>query len=62
MNRQLENRLKSLLWRAAMMSVVAVIDVVLQELTMFNMPDAVTLILGLVLGEISKFLNNTYRK
>ena len=62
MNEQLEKRLKSLIWRAAMMAVVAVIDVVLQELTMFNMPDAVTLILGLVLGEISKFLNNTYQK
>ena len=60
--KQLDNRIKSLLWRAAMMAIVAGIDVVLQELTMFNMPDAVTLILGLVLGEVSKFLNNKYRK
>ena len=42
-----------------MMAIVAGIDVVLQELTMFNMPDAVTLILGLVFGEVSKFIRNT---
>lgn len=61
MNR-LDNRVKSLLWRTGMMALAAIIDVVLQEMGGFNMPDAVTLILGLVLGEVSKYLHNMYSK
>lgn len=45
-----------------MMALAAIIDVVLQEMGGFNMPDAVTLILGLVLGEVSKYLHNMYSK
>ena len=60
--KQLDKRIRALLWHAAMMGVAAFLDVVLQELAMFNMPDAVTLILGLVLAQISKVLNNKYRK
>jgi len=60
--RELDHRIKSLLWRAAMFGIACALDFVLQELAFLDMPDAVTLILGLVLGEVSKFLHNKYRK
>ena len=61
-NDQLKKRLKSLLWRAAMMALAGFLDVVVQELGGLNMPDALTLLLGLGFGEVSKYLNNKYRK
>jgi len=60
--RELDNRLKATLWHLAMMSVAAVVDVVIQQLTMFNMPDAVTVVLGILLAQLSKHLHNKYRK
>lgn len=50
-------RLKSLAWRIGMMSVAMLIDFSLTNLELFNLAPQVTVVLGLVLGEVSKYLN-----
>jgi|TARA_Y100000296_G_C5176928_1_gene260644 heme-binding NEAT domain protein len=57
MNTQLKNRLKSLAWRVAMFAVAGLVDVAIVSLSDFNLPNEMTAILGLVLGEVSKYLN-----
>lgn len=57
MNEQLKKRLKSFAWRVGMMVAAVIVDQLLVELTSFNLGTSTTVILGLVLGEISKFLN-----
>lgn len=54
------NRFKSLLWRLGAFCVVAIIDFVLVELINFQVNETILLIISLVLGEISKYLNNKY--
>jgi len=51
------NRLKSFLWRTGMMVLALFIDFTAQNIGMFELPSEVTLVLGLILGEVSKFLN-----
>ena len=60
MNYESKSRLKSLLWRAGMMALVVVLDVVAQGLTELSLPVGVVIVAGLILGEVSKFLNNKY--
>ena len=50
-------RLKSLLWRAGMMTSALAVDFVLENLGLFALPQSAIVILGLVLGEVSKHLN-----
>lgn len=57
MNKALINRTKSFFWRLAMMVVVVLADYVLQNLTGFQLPAAITITIGLVAGEISKYFN-----
>lgn len=57
---QIINRFKSFGWRAGMMIVAGLLDVLLQSLTDFNLNDGATLIIGLVLAEISKYINKNY--
>jgi len=52
------NRFKSFYWRSAMMIVAGFIDLTIQSLADFNLGSQTTVILGLVLGEISKYLNS----
>jgi len=47
-------RTKSLLWRAGMMVLALVIDFLIVNLSDINIPAQVVVIVGLVLGEISK--------
>lgn len=54
---QFIKRLKSLLWRIGMIAVVGVVDVVIISLADFNLPNGITILLGLILGEVSKYLN-----
>ena len=56
----MNDRVKSLLWRAGIMAIVVVLDVVAQGLTEFSLPVGVVVFTGLVLGEVSKFINNKY--
>ena len=59
MDSQLVKRLKSLAWRAGMVALAAVITFLAQPeiIAELGLPELVTLSLGLVLGEVSKFLN-----
>ena len=54
---QLLKRLKSLLWRGVVMAVVIVLDFVIQNAAQVGIPDLATVVLGLVLGEVTKLLN-----
>lgn len=55
------NRLKSFAWRAGMMLAALAIDFVLQNLGLFDglfdFPPQATIVVGLILGEVSKYLN-----
>lgn len=53
----LTNRTKSLLWRLGMMVIAVVVDFAAANLELFVLPNSVTVIIGLVLGEVSKYLN-----
>lgn len=54
-------RLKSLLWRLAMMVLAVVVDFLAQNLAGFNLSPSVTVVLGLLLGELSKYLNSLHQ-
>lgn len=59
MNKEaLIKRLQSFLWRAGMMALAMAVDFLLQSLADFNLPPATTVLLGMVLGEVSKYLNS----
>jgi len=53
----LVKRSKSFAWRTGMMILAGALDFVLNSLGLINMPGQVTIILGLVLGEVSKQIN-----
>jgi len=53
----LSNRAYSLYWRAADMFVPAMADLALNEMQILDLPNAITVFIGLVLGEITKYLN-----
>ena len=56
------NRIKSLFWRAGMMMVVLAINFILVNLELLNIPSEMIVVIGLILGEISKYLNIDLRK
>jgi len=56
-NEQLLKRLKSLAWRVGMVAIAGVVDIAIVSLSDFNLPNELTVIIGLVLGEVSKYLN-----
>lgn len=53
----LTKRLKGLGWSVGMMLTALVVDFLIKNLGLFNMPTEVTVVLGLVLAQISKYLN-----
>lgn len=59
---QLLKRFKSLLWRVAMMGLALLVDFALENLGLFELTPQVTVVIGLVLGEISKWLNTGLSK
>jgi hypothetical protein len=52
------NRFKSLLWRAGMVALAAGLSWVLNNLSMLSLSPTLTVVIGLVLGEVSKQINN----
>ena len=52
------SRIKSLSWRVGMMVLAVVVDFAIANLSDVNLSDGVVAVLGLVLGEVSKHLNN----
>ena len=65
MNEDVKKRLYSLLWRAGMMGVAAVLAVIAQAVGMVHLDSGIWSVivpsLGLLLGEVSKYLNNSYK-
>jgi hypothetical protein len=56
----LRKRIESLTWRISMMSLAFFIDIVIQNLTNFNIPAEYSVVIGLIFGEISKELKYRY--
>jgi hypothetical protein len=58
MSYELKARLQSFGWRLGMMILAVLIDFMLENLELMEFSGSTTVILGLVLGEVSKHLNN----
>ena len=56
----LQTRAKAFLWRYGMIGLAFGLDFITTNLGLFNLPMPVTLTVGVVLGEVSKCLNNKY--
>lgn len=52
------SRFKSFYWRSAMMFVAGFITLFADHISLFEFSPMVTTVLGLVLGEVSKAVNN----
>lgn len=57
MNTKVMNRFKSFAWRLSMMIIVALVNYVTANYTGFGFSPEITVLVGLVAGEISKFLS-----
>lgn len=55
---QLRKRVESFLWRLAMVTIAFVVSWLSENIGFLELPPQVTLVLGLILGELSKYLNN----
>lgn len=55
---QLVKRIKSFLWRAGMVGLTAAVAWVLANLDLLHLPTWAVGLIGLVLGEVSKYLNS----
>lgn len=58
MKEQFIKRLKSFAWRVGMMFIALLVAFASENLAGFGLSAQTTIILGLVLGEVSKFLNS----
>ena len=54
----LVKRVQSFLWRYGMMFLAGLVEVAIQSLSDFQLPAGVVTLLGLMLGEASKYLNS----
>ena len=59
--KKLKNRIKSFLWGAVMMAIAGIADILAQEIGNVNIGNSNMILLGLILAQISKYLNNEYR-
>lgn len=50
-------RLKSLVWRTAMLAIAFALSQIVEGISTLQLDPSLTVFLGLVLGEISKWLN-----
>ena len=57
MNEQLKKRVQSFAWRLGMVLLVAGIDFMGENIGMFDMSPQVVTFVGLMAGEVSKYLN-----
>lgn len=51
-------RLKSLVWASAYVGLVGLVNLLAQNLNMFSLPPEMTVVLGLLLKEVSHFLSS----
>ena len=54
---QLIKRFKAFLWYMGMMGAVALVDFAMANIGLFNLPPTVVVIIGGILGQVSKWLN-----
>lgn len=52
------NRFKSLIWRAGAMGAVVGVGYLAQEIKAFELDPVIVVAIGLILGEVTKFLNS----
>ena len=57
----LSSRVKSLAWRLGMMFIAGGIQFIADNLVSLEISTQATVVLGLILGELSKYLNNRYQ-
>lgn len=57
MNKKVINRIKSFAWRLSIMVIVALVNYVTANYTGFGLSPELTVLVGLLAGEVSKFLN-----
>lgn len=57
MNAQFKKRLQSFAWRTGMMVLAVGVSYAMSEVKLLNLDPSITVIIGLILGELSKFLN-----
>lgn len=62
MYEQLKKRLLSLLWRAGVMGALASLAVIVEGLSSLDLPNWAVVVVGLVCGEISKWLNSNKKR
>ena len=58
MNKELKNRLKSFAWRLGAVLAVAILNFTAENLGFIGFTGQAQVILGLILGEITKLFNN----
>lgn len=58
MDEQFLKRLRSLLWRALCVALIAGIAFLIQSISGLEIPDYLKILLGLILGEVSKYFNS----
>lgn len=58
MSEMLIKRIKSLLWRAGMMAIASFLAVISENIGLLELSPTVTIVMGLILGEVSKALNS----
>ena len=56
---QIVSRFQSFLWRLGWMILTAIISWLLLMITKWNIPGDIQILLGLILGEISKYINDS---
>jgi hypothetical protein len=61
MSEQVKNRLKSFAWRTGVMVVVALLNAISTNLGLLELPTPYVVFIGLILSEVTKYLN-TYVK
>jgi len=58
METQLQKRIKSFLWRGGAVATVAFLAFITKNIGEFDLPDYAVVVVGLVIGEITKYLNS----
>jgi len=58
----LKKRFSSFLWRSGAVFAVGLLDFAAENLGLFNLPTSVVVLIGLVLGEITKLINSNLKQ
>jgi hypothetical protein len=61
LNVLLSPRFRSFYWRTLMMAVASFLSFLVSSLNLFQLSPQITVVLGLILGEIAKSINNIYQ-